>query len=300
MRVGLVGGRGSPDLACLKREIEDRGHKTAVVSPRKFPQYAFAAATWGSEPAGTAQGPRRGLRCDHVDLLDCRCFYLHEFDLRDRFFRGEFGKDVWIALRDRYLEFTESEVENVAFQMSLSLSLGEVKPTVNSPRALLGSRLRPWIYFRLARMGLPVVPYQLGPTADAAALSKRLRIGEDFSYDVPCFPRDLANVISLNIEKPGETWRVLAVSRAEPSSLMIAENGAPRSLEQPGEAGELAEKALAALGLDVAEVHLARYRDGLRLLDVLPSPGISEFEEVTGERGSGKIAERVLQMGGSN
>jgi len=291
MKLGLVGGRRSPDLGCLKREIEDRGHKATIISPRRFPRYDLGLiASGGAEGAST--------RADHVDLAEFACFYIHEFDLRDRFFRGEFDRATWVSLRERYLEFSHSEPENLAFQMSLILSLGEARPAINPPRALLASRLRPWIFFRLARAGLPVAPYRLAPAASDGSVSKRLRIGEDYYYDVPCFPMELEGVISLATGRPAEVWRILAVAQSEPAAKMIIENGAVRSASQPRDAGDLALGVLAALGLEVAEIQLAPYTGGLKVVDVIPSPRASEFEDVTGERHAGAIAERLLRLGG--
>ncbi|HVP56649.1 MAG TPA: hypothetical protein VMU02_01015, partial [bacterium] len=247
----------------------------------------------------TAQTARERLEFDHTELSDFGCFYVHEFDLRDRFFRGEFGKDIWVALRDRYIEFERSEVENLAFQMSLELCVEDASPVVNSPRALLACRLRLPALARLSRQGLPVAAYRLAWASGAGTLAKRLRIGEDYYYDVPSFPYDLSDIISLTCELPREIWRVAAVKSSHRSRMMIVENGLSKAALLPEAAAELAERASAVLDLDVAEVHLAPYPGGIRVLDVLPSPRISEFEEVTGERCSSRIAERLISLGES-
>jgi hypothetical protein len=303
MRVGLIGSQSSPDLGALKREIEDRGHNAVFINLRKFPQYAMSmlGRSSGAPPMGS------GLSFDHIDLLDFACFYLHDFEGRDRFFRGSFGEDIWAALRERYLDYAGCEVDNLAFQMSLVRCLADERPMINTPRSLWASRLRPYIYFKLTRAGIPVPPYAIttrGFEEDAslprdASLAKRIRIAEDYSYDVPCFPRDLENTLAFEIAKPNRHWRLLAIRECEPSKMIGVEDASTRSAAVPNEATEVAKRVLHALDLELAELHISADANSFAVFDVLPCPRVSEFEEVTGEKLSGSVADRLLWLGGS-
>jgi hypothetical protein len=82
--------------------------------------------------------------------------------------------------------------------------------------------------------------------------------------------------------------------------MIVVEKGQIRSAVQPAEARELAERALELLDLEVAEVQMAPGRDGPAILDVLPSPSVSEFEAVTDEHVAGGIADSLLKLGGTN
>jgi hypothetical protein len=288
MRVGLIGIRRSPDLCLLKKRVEDRGHQADFINLRGFPQYVLG---W----VGTS-----GIRFDHLELSSLDCFYLGEMETRNRFFRGVFGREIWIALRERYLDFAGCEPENQAFQMSLLLSLSGLKPFINSPTAFLRNRLRPAVLLRLARAGLPAMPVVLkGDNQAPASHRHRIRFEEEVMYDVPCFPRYLSGSLSIMGEAWDEEWKVLGIRGGRLAKMIVVESGRPTSASLSSDADSLTSKALGVLGLELAEIRMGHAAGRLVITDVRPAPGISEFEEVTGQDVSNTIATRLLSLGGS-
>lgn len=289
MIVGLAGSPLSADLGILKREIEDRGHKAVIFNLRKVPQYTFASIG--------ASGSTTTLVCDHRDLTGVESLYIGDFEGRDRFFRGWFDKDIWVSLRDRYLDFAAAEVDALAFQMSLLVAAADRVPTVNSPASIVGTRLRPYVHWKIGRAGLPLWPFEIR-AASSAAFALRIRPGEEACYDVPCFPREMKHTLSLVARAPAVTWRMIAVAGAEPGSMVVTEADTKRAAAVPAEAAHLACRLLDLFALAVAEVHLAAEGSSPSVLDVRPFPRLAEFEEITSERSGALVAERLLEAGG--
>lgn len=279
MRVGLVGSTLSADLGVLKREIEDRGHKAAIFNPRKAPEYALAAI-------GTC-GATATLAFDHRNLVDFDSLYIGDLEGRDRFFRGYFEKDIWMSLRQRYLNFAAAEVDALAFQLSLVLLAADRVPTVNSPASIVATRLRPSVLWKARRAGIPVWPFEIregaalgaipgvdsgavpgaAPSAapggqsettpSAAPLAMRMRAVEEARIDVPCFPREMKHTLSLVAEAPRVAWRMIAVAGARTGKMIVTEAGKKRVAAAPAEAAVLGDRLLDLFGLAVAEVDLA-------------------------------------------
>jgi hypothetical protein len=289
MRLGLFGIHRSPDLCLLKKRIEDLGHDATFLNLRAVPEYTLSSLT----PSST--------RLDHLELLDFDCFYLSEFEIRNRFFRGSFGREIWTSLRDRYLEFARSECDSLAYQAGFLLSLGRMKPFLNTPEAFLRNRLRSSVLFRLSQSGLPATPFSVGPAGEpgGASTALRIRTEEDHAYDVPSFPRELKGCVGMMVKVSQEEWRIIALRGYQPSRLLTVQNGTSTATQTPGEISNLAEQVLSALDLELAEIRLARNAPGFDVFDVRPVPEISGFEEVTGEEISNVIAERLLFLGGS-
>jgi len=297
MRVCLLGSQLSPDLGILKRELEDRGHPATILNPRKSPQYMLAAV-------GATRG-RAGAWFDHRNLADFDCFYLGDFEGRERFFRGSFEKDTWIALRERYQTYEAGEVDGLAFQLSLALAVGSTSlagrraRVVNSPESLARVRLRPYIFWKAALAGVPVWHFEVGvPAESGVALDRaRVRIAEDALHDVPCFDRELAATLSVVRKRPAELWKILAVAEGEIPTMIRVKDGGERAAAAPQEARDIGRRLLALFGLEVAEVHLALAGSQVRLYDLLAIPGIAGFEETIGPAAGGALAEALIGSG---
>lgn len=288
MTVGLVGSPRSPDLCLLKKRIEDRGHRAVFLYIREFPQYVLSGFGQSS------------LRFDHLDLLEFDSFYLNEIEARNRFFRGIFDKDIWMTLRERYIDFAEAERHSLTYQIGFLTALSCRRPFINSPMNFLKTRLRTSTLFRLAAAGLPAagIVVEAGGTQSESTYM-RLRLAEDDAYDVPCFPRTLDDCVGLKVSHAEEQVRVIGLRGERPSNSVVATDGNVRA-EDTGEAtAGLTEEVLDTLQLETAEVCLARGADGIMITEVLPAPHLAEFEEITGEVISEKVAERLLSIGGS-
>ena len=288
MMVGLVGSPRSSDLCLLKKRIEDRGHRAVFLNIREFPQYALSGFGGSS------------LRFDHLDLLDFDSFYLSEVEARSRFFRGMFDKDIWIALRERYIDFAESELHNLPFQVGLLVALSCKRPFINSPVSFLKVGLRASTLYRLAAAGLPTTGFvvERGKKANDPAYM-RLRLAEESTYDVPCFPRTLEGCVGLKVEIGGEQVRVIGLKGARPLHSLVITGGNVRTEGTDKATSDLTEEILKTLQLETAEIRLARGTGGLTITEVLPAPHLAEFEEITGDVVSEKVAERLLSIGGS-
>ena len=290
MIIGLIGTEHSPDLCVLKREIEDGGHNARFVNLRSIPQYMLSSVAGDS------------IAVDHCDLCDFDGFWLGELESRNRFFRGYFGKDIWVSLRDRYAEFARSERENLTFQLSLLLSLGHVSHVVNKPAAFMACRLRPSVLLTLSRAGIPTVRTSLvreEEPQDVAATS-RIRLEEDYFCDVPCFPRTLERCIGLKAEPAAEAWRILAVRGSRPHRMILRHEGIEQAADIPGEAEALTRPVLDTLDLEVAEIRINVDDGKPRVSDVSPAPRFSDFDRVVGPELTGSVARRLTAMGGSN
>jgi hypothetical protein len=288
MMVGLVGSPRSPDLCLVKKRIEDRGHRAVFLNIREFPQYALSGFGQSS------------LRFDHLDLLEFDSFYLNEIEARNRFFRGIFDNDIWMTLRERYIDFAEAERHSLTYQIGLLTALSCRKPFINSPVNFLKASLRASTLFRLAAAGLPaaeIVVAAGGTQRDSTYM--RLRLAEDEAYDVPCFPRNLEGCVGLVVNNAEEQARVIGVRGERPSRMVVATGGKVRAESTDETTAGLTEEVLGALHLETAEVCLARGAGGIRITEVLPAPHLAEFEEMTGESISEKVAERLLSIGGS-
>jgi len=288
MMIGLVGSPRSTDLCLLKKRIEDRGHRAVFLNIREFPQYALSGFNSPS------------LRFDHLDLLDFDSFYLSEVEARNRFFRGMFDKDIWITLRERYIDFARAELHNLPFQVGLLVALSCRRPFINSPVSFLKTGLRTWTLFRLAAAGLPTTGFVVeeGQKGNDSAYM-RLRLAEDGTYDVPCFPRTLEGCVGLKVENAEEQVRVIGLRGDGPSRSLVKTGGNVRIESSDKTTADLTEEVLKTLELETAEVRLARGSGGIAITEVLPAPPLAEFEEVTGEAVSEKVAERLLSIGGS-
>lgn len=328
MRVGLVGSALSEDLGVLKREIEDRGHQAVIANPRKAPEYTLAAIGMPGMARGS-HGGRPGaapmLAFDHRDLAGFDSLYIGDLEGRDRFFRGYFDKEIWVSLRERYLNFAAAEVDAQAFQLSLLLAAAETVPTVNSAESILATRLRPYVQWKARRAGLPVWPFEItrggaqDPSLRQRQLVSRLGAAEEARIDVPCFPRELKHTLSLVAEAPRVTWRIIAVRGAATSKMIVTEAGKRSVATAPAEAAALADRLLELFGLAVAEVRMAAESPSTQdssaegsqsdgpcgagrssgaaspsILDVSAFPRLAEFEETTGERAAALVAETLL------
>ena len=290
MKFGLIGIERSLDLCLLKRELEDRGHRAVFINIRKFPRYVTASIT-----------PME-INFKHLSLLDFDCFYLGELEIREGFFRGRFGKDIWMSLRDRYNQFLESEGDSLSFQLNLIMCLGEARPCVNRPFSLIRTRFRPSVCFLLNRSAIPTVPMVLGAAEDPEDIyaSARIRVEEEVLYDVPCFPRDGLSCLSVRRKRPQEHWRTIAVKGAVPAKMVVRAEGQERAAPQPAEVTRTGQAVLNSLGLELAEIAMAPDGEGLAILDTRPFPRISGFEEITGENLAGVIADRLIAVGGQS
>jgi hypothetical protein len=290
MRIGLLGTEHSADLCVLKREIEDRGHDARFVNLRSMPQYVLSSMVGDS------------IAFDHCDLGDFDAFWLGELESRNRFFRGYFGKDIWVSLQERYTEFTRSETENLTFQLSLLLVLGHLRRVVNKPSAFIACRLRPSVLFTLSRAGIPTVRASIGlhgePQDREAAT--RIRLEEDYFCDVPCFPRTLEGCIGLKTEPAAEAWRILAVRECRPHRMILWREGSERGADQPGEAAELSAAVLDTLDLEIAEIRIKADGRTMRIADVSPAPRFSDFDRILGPDLTGSVARRLTATGGEN
>ena len=288
MVVGLVGIPRALGLCLLKQRIEDRGHHASFVNIREFPQYALSGFD------GSA------FRFDHMDLLEFDCFYLDDLEGRNRFFRGIFGKDIWMELRERYIDFVESEGANVAYQISLLMALSSKRPFINSPRTFLQTRLRTSTLFSLAKAGLPTanIVVEEDRASDESAYL-RIRFGEENTYDVPCFPRNFEGCVGLRACDSGDRLRIVVLRGERPSKVILDDGQSIRAGEAGREIGQLAADVLEVLGLETAEVSLVLSGNRFKIMEVLPTPDLAEFEDITGEPISDRIAERLLSMGGA-
>ena len=326
MRVGLAGSRASTDLKILKREIEDRGHTATIFNPRKFPQYALSSLSSMGSPGASGAPGTLGATHDHLDLLGLDALYIGDLEGRDRFFRGYFDRDIWAALRKRYLDFACSEVDSLAFQMSLMLALAGGVPTVNGPAAIVATRLRPHTIWKIARAGIPVWPFEIGARGESIENAggpcvRRIRAAEEACYDVPCFPRELKHTLSLVGEAPTAIVRTIAVGgwnrmveqgppvgrgggrrgdfRAA-GAVLVEERGHRTAAPPPPGVNETARRLLELFGLAVAEVDFAPMDGGFRVIGISAFPRLAEFEETTGERVGAMVAEVLMTAGGGD
>jgi hypothetical protein len=146
--------------------------------------------------------------------------------------------------------------------------------------------------------GLPATPIGVegdGTPGESNAL--RIRFGEESTYDVPCFPRSFQGCIGLRSCDSGERIRAVALKGEPPSKVILSNGQSARAYEAGGEIGRLAGDVLGVLGLETAEICLIRGDEGFRIAEVLPAPGLAQFEDITGEVISDRIAERLLSMG---
>jgi len=301
MRVGLAGSRASADLKVLKREIEDLGHNAVIFNPRKFPQYATGSlGAGGDEICARTRGHISPSRCavatyDHLSLLDLDSLYIGDLEGRDAFFRGYFDRDIWAALRERYLEFASSEVDISAFQMSFLLAAAERLPTVNRPEAIMTTRLRPYALWKIARQGIAVWPFEI-----RRASGRRVREAEDRCYDVPCFQRGLKHTLSLVGEAPARVWRAVVAAGAHPATrkMIVDQGGHLTGAPAPTEVGDIASRLLGIFGLAVAEIELVPAEGKISVLGISAFPHLAEFEEVTGERVGALVAQVLTGSGG--
>lgn len=288
MRVGLIGTPRTPELCLMKRRIEDRGHGAVFVNLREFPQYVLSSVD-----------PSR-FRLDHTGLLELDCFYLHDLEGRNRFFRGTFGKETWVALQERYTDFADSERENRIYQTSFLTALSRLRPFINQPREFLRASLRPLTLWRLASVGIAIADFGVDENPAGEDCSRlRVRVGEEGVYDVPCFPRDADSCLGLDVCADRETLAIVALSGQSPVAA-VARNGETRKSSGCGDdVAEIAGRVLDTLDLETAEIRLARGAEGVKIVEVLPAPALRDFEDVTGDPVSDRIAERLLAMGGS-
>jgi hypothetical protein len=243
---------------------------------------------------------RASARFNHLDLLELDAFYIGEFETRNRFFRGIFDKDIWMTLRERYIDFAGAERDNVEYQISLLTALSRRKPFVNEPESYVKARLRPAVLFRLGAAGLPAADpvVEIAGGQDQTSYM-RVRIEEDETYDVPCFPRNLEGCAGLRIDDGGDRIRVIGL-KGEGLSTSVVEAGGGVRVEEAGEdLVSLTAAILDTLSLETAEVHFIRHAGDIRITEVLPAPHVAEFEDLTGEAISGRIAGRLLSRGGS-
>ncbi|MGQ9604455.1 MAG: hypothetical protein ACUVUU_09680 [bacterium] len=288
-RFGLIGSPYSTSLCLIKRAAEDRGFQARFLSPLAFPRYAL------SKIGSTF------ICLDHINLLDFDCFYIDLLEHRDGFFRGDLEKKIWASLQQRYYDFEQEEVQNKAYQISFLLLLGDLRACMNSPDRLLFTRLRPTTFLFLKRSGIPVADFRIvsnqSPQIDSMRKTSllRIRIEEERSYDVPCFPRELINCFSIEISMPQKTWEVVAIYGSAGRSVVEKEDGKRISKSQPHDVNEICQAALNTLGLDVASIELGRYGGELKIVDVNPFPDIGPFEEITQEPISDAIVDRMIE-----
>jgi len=291
-RFGLIGNHYSTSLCLIKRAAEDRGIRAIFCSPLAFPRYALSTIA------------QEGIELDHIKLLDFDCFYIDILDHRNGFFRGYFGKDIWISLQQRYQDFAKEEMENKSYQLLLLLLLSDLRPCVNHPKRLLLTRLRPTTLFNLRRNGIPVADFRITSNGSsqveerAGAGLARIRIEEERCYDVPCFPRTLRGCLSVETTTPEQTWEVVSVIGYEGKSIIERGDSARIRRPKPDDIREICQDVLSTLGLDVASIKFAREKGDLKVFDVNPFPDIATFEEATGEPISEAIVDRMIERSG--
>jgi hypothetical protein len=148
---------------------------------------------------------------------------------------------------------------------------------------------------------LPTIPVHIekNVTPEGAASSSRIRIEEETTFDVPCFPRTFEDCIGLRPYGAQQTWTIVALRGCRGSGMIVSEGEHRRAADLEEDAATLAADALEILDLELAEIRIGRTGTDLKIIDALPVPRISEFEEVTGAAVSVSIAERLLYLGGS-
>ncbi len=287
MKIGLIGSPYSRNLCLLKARIEDSGHKASFIDLRKFPQYTIGTCSHSS------------IEFDHDDLMDFDAFYLDYLEQRERFFRGRFDKKVWAALRERYTSFSQHEVENLAFQISLLMTIGAARPVINPITPLMANRLRPVVLSKLRAEGLSVASFLSKPDLQNGTL-RRIRIEEEECYDVPCFPRDLSRSTGIQIQASSPAF-VLICTRGGSSNTMIVRNqDETHTKPTTTTLKRLCRSALELLSLEVAQFEVAPDHAGYTIIDVNPFTPIAKFEDQTGEQVSALIANRLIELGGKN
>ncbi len=289
---GLIGSPYSTSLCLIKRAAEDRGIRAVFSSPLAFPRYALSTIA------------QEGIHLDHIKLLDFDCFYIDILEHRNGFFRGYFGKDIWLSLQQRYQDFAKEEVENKCYQLSLLLLLGDLKPCVNHPKRLLFARLRPTTLFNLKRNGIPVVDFRITANESSQAKPKpgtslaRIRIEEERCYDVPCFPRTLRRCVSVETIMPEQTGEVISVIGYEGKSIVERKDSARIRKPMPDDIKQICQAVLNTLGLDVASIQFAKEKGELKVLNVSPFPDVASFEEATDEPISEAIVDTMIERSG--
>ncbi len=288
MTFGLIGSHYWKHICTLKRELVDRGHKAFIILPTYFPQYYLATVS------------KATITLDHIELLDLDGFYVGLLETRERFFRGRFGKSIWLALRHRYLEFAKCEIENLSLQLSLLLMLGDMLPCVNSPYSLLLTRLRVASLRKLEANGIPVADLLItNDPAEDARVSKCVRVEEDNVLDVPCFPRCLESCLRLIQSGAAEIWKVMGIRHQKIRKMIVADGNLERQEPIPSQVSELVERILKTLDLQLAQVDFIKVDSEVRVGDVHPMPDWTSFEEATGEPISAQVAELLVQSGGA-
>ncbi len=280
MVIGLFGDEYDRCVGLLKQRIEDLGHKAIIINLKLLPRVTRATLDY------------ERIICDGYNLFEMGSFYLREMGLRDPFFHVRYTKELWVALRQRYLSFTDDEIDNLFFAHNLLEILARKKAIVNPPQVYSHRHLMPFHFSFFAHHGISIPSFILGKPENLRPNGFEeqipLNLDEERIWDVLSFPKGKEKGMRIWRRKiEGTIYKVIFLGNRLLNDALAfltgkLEPNRIRLKELPEEAKEIALKAAKIMEAKFAKVELLySIKEGkVYLLQVDPSPDLYELEKV--------------------
>lgn len=294
--IGLFGDEYDECIGLLKMRIEDAGHKARVINLRRFPGVTRA----------TIDADR--ITHDGINLFEMDAFFLREMAVRDPFFHVQYTKELWATLRERYLDFSAHEADDISFLRAVVEIVAVSKPMVNAPRVYGYRRHMPFELDLLSRRGFSIPSFRVSlPIAGGdcgADESAILDLDEEMTCDVLTFPKGIeawTQIARTRVEGANYTLIVVGEASLDRAIALPAGETQCRTVERkdlPRDVEETAVRAAGALGAEFAEVEL-RYSgtDGkVWLIKVDPAPYFAYWEKAFGLGISEPLAKYLIRV----
>ena len=289
LTIGLLGTEYDGSVQYLKRQVEDRGHKTITINLTHLPRVVHSTVS-----------PHAVVHDGH-NLFDFDCFYLIDMGLREPFFHVTYDRELWSMLRERYHAFAACEVNSVHYTVALIKVIAAVKPMINSPQVYMNRLHLPYQLHHLNAKSYSVPEFAVGSKQpDGITESSPLKLDEYKTWEVLSFPKSNHTNVRIWQDKPnGVTFKIIVIGdSALDEALRYTKPSHPpekiKTSEVPSDVIATALSAARDLSVKFGEVICTWSDNKVWITQIDPSPDLRSLKELFGLRVSSALADYLI------